>query len=63
MQTYGGNLHLSLHTRRWVILQWTLSKRLAGEQDFRDFSCSPPVKENRTQPVDPALTEVQFIKF
>jgi hypothetical protein len=27
-------------------------ERLAGARDFRDFFCLPPVKENRTQPVD-----------
>jgi uncharacterized protein (TIGR02284 family) len=29
---------------------------LAGERDFRDFSCLPPAEENRAQPVDPAPT-------
>jgi uncharacterized protein (TIGR02284 family) len=27
---------------------------LAGERNFRDFSCLPPAEENRAQPVDPA---------
>jgi uncharacterized protein (TIGR02284 family) len=27
---------------------------LAGERDFRDFSCLPSAKENRRQPADPA---------
>jgi hypothetical protein len=31
-----------------------LIKRLAGERDFRDFSCLSPAKENRCQPADPA---------
>jgi hypothetical protein len=31
-----------------------LSKRLAGEWDFRDFSCLSPAKENRCQPTNPA---------
>lgn len=33
--------------------------RLAGEQGFRDFLCLPPVKENRTQPADPASPTVE----
>jgi hypothetical protein len=59
MQTHGNIRHLSLHylppermTRR------TLLNRLAGERDFRDFSCLSPAKENRCQPVDPAPTDL-----
>lgn len=42
------------YIRRRILFPADLSKRLAGERDFRDFFCLPPVKENRTQPADPA---------
>jgi uncharacterized protein (TIGR02284 family) len=32
---------------------------LAGEWDFRDFSCLPSAEENRAQPTDPAPTAQQ----
>jgi hypothetical protein len=35
--------------------------RLAGAQDFRDFSCLPSVEENRTQPTDPAPIAHDFL--
>src|SRR5260370_32565319 len=35
-----------------------LIKWLAGERDFRDFSCLPPAKENRAQPADPAPADL-----
>ena len=40
--------------RRAIFPSADLRNRLAGERDFRDFSCLPPAKENRGQPADPA---------
>jgi hypothetical protein len=51
IQTHAGSEHLSAHAHQVSLgaLKW-----LAGERDFRDFSCLLPVKENRAHPADPA---------
>jgi hypothetical protein len=54
MQTHEQFRHLSFEITAGLILPSGPLKRLAGAQDFRDFSCLPPAEENRAQPADPA---------
>src|ERR1700761_4630200 len=56
MQTHGRFWHLSFEITAGLIPPSGPLKRLAGAQDFRDFSCLPPAEENRAQPADPAPT-------
>ena len=37
-----------------IAANFDLRRAVVGEQDFRDFSRLPPMKENRTQSADPA---------